>query len=89
MAKTKEELNTIKEEVETLNNKLKELTEDELKLVVGGDEIDNNLCPNNRSKVSDGCPASCPDYHFQKKCTMKSIYCSYFKSSVFLGGSTN
>ena len=36
--KTQEELNTIKEEVETLNKKLVELTEDELKQVVGGNE---------------------------------------------------
>ena len=36
MAKTQEELYAIKEEVEALNNKLKELTEDELKLVSGG-----------------------------------------------------
>ena len=34
--KTKEELNAIKEEVETLNKKLHELTEEELKQVVGG-----------------------------------------------------
>ena len=34
--KTKEELNALKEEVETLNNKLKELTDDELKQVTGG-----------------------------------------------------
>ena len=34
--KTKEELNALKEEVETLNKKLAELSEDELKLVVGG-----------------------------------------------------
>ena len=34
--KTKEELNTIEEEVETLNNKLKELTEDDLAQVTGG-----------------------------------------------------
>ena len=34
--KTKEELNTLKEEVETLNKKLAELSEDELKQVVGG-----------------------------------------------------
>lgn len=34
--KTKEELNSIKEEVETLNKKLSELTEEELKHVVGG-----------------------------------------------------
>ena len=34
--KTKEELNALKEEVETLNKKLAELTEDELKQVSGG-----------------------------------------------------
>ena len=34
--KTKEELNAIKEEVETLNKKLAELTEEELVQVSGG-----------------------------------------------------
>ena len=34
--KTKEELNALKEEVETLNKKLSELTEDELSQVAGG-----------------------------------------------------
>ena len=34
--KTKEELNAIKEEVETLNKKLQELSEDELQQVSGG-----------------------------------------------------
>ena len=34
--KTKEELNALKEEVETLNKKLSELTEDELTQVMGG-----------------------------------------------------
>ena len=34
--KSKEELNTIKEEVESLNEKLTELTEEELEQVVGG-----------------------------------------------------
>ena len=34
--KTPEELNALKEEVETLNKKLAELTEDELKQVAGG-----------------------------------------------------
>ena len=34
--KTKEELNTLKEEIETLNGKLAELTEEELEQVVGG-----------------------------------------------------
>ena len=34
--KTKEELNALKEEVETLNEKLAELTEEELAIVTGG-----------------------------------------------------
>ena len=36
MAKTQEELNVIKEEVEALNKKLIELTDEELEQVVGG-----------------------------------------------------
>ena len=36
MAKTQEESNTLKNEYETLNNKLKELTENELVQVTGG-----------------------------------------------------
>ena len=34
--KTKEELNVLKEEVETLNEKIRELTPEELKQVIGG-----------------------------------------------------
>ena len=40
--KTKEELNEIKEEVETLNKKLHELTEEELAQVCGGGSVDSN-----------------------------------------------
>ena len=40
MAKTKEELNALKNEYEALNNKLQELTEDELMLVTGGNWFD-------------------------------------------------
>lgn len=39
MTKTKKELNDLKTEYEALNNKLKELTEDELKEVTGGTDI--------------------------------------------------
>ena len=39
MAKTQEELNALKEEVEALNKKLHELTEEELKQVSGGVSI--------------------------------------------------
>ena len=38
--KTKEELNALKEEVETVKKKLSELTEDELRLVVGGTGVE-------------------------------------------------
>ena len=38
--KTQEELNTIKEDIETLNNKLNELTEEELEQVTGGEKLD-------------------------------------------------
>ena len=37
--KTKEELDTLRIEYETLNNKLKELNEDELKQITGGVDI--------------------------------------------------
>ena len=40
--KTKEELSSIKEEVEKLSKKLSELTEDELTQVVGG-AVDHNV----------------------------------------------
>ena len=39
MAKTKEELNLLKIEYETVTNKLKELTEEELNMVTGGEDI--------------------------------------------------
>ena len=42
--KTKEELNALKEEVETLNKKLTELTNEELEQVTGG-EIQTDECP--------------------------------------------
>ena len=38
MAKTKEELNALKEEMATLNEKLQELTDEELAQVAGGAE---------------------------------------------------
>ena len=37
--KTKEELNALKAEVEALNKKLAELTEEELEQVAGGNEV--------------------------------------------------
>ena len=45
MAKTQEELKVIKEEVETLNEKLHELTDEELEQVSGGQRIPVFLFP--------------------------------------------
>ena len=49
--RTKEELNALKEEVETLNKKLHELTDEELAQVSGGDYVcsdDSGHDPNER-----------------------------------------
>ena len=55
--KTKEELNALKEEVETVNKKLAELTEEELAQVTGGripaDKYDSESL--RRLKLSAGC----------------------------------
>ena len=49
--KTKEELNALKKEVEILNKKLAELTEDELSIVTGGVDFD---LPDSSVKVEVG-----------------------------------
>lgn len=43
--KTREELNELKEEVETLSGKLRELNEDKLKQVSGGDSMKQKILP--------------------------------------------
>ena len=45
MAKTQEELNAMKEEVETVSRKLHELTEEELEQVAGGIDYQKNYSP--------------------------------------------
>ena len=42
MAKTKEKLNALKEEVETVSRKLRELNEEELSAVTGGNAKESN-----------------------------------------------
>ena len=41
--KTKEELNALKEEVETLNKKLHELTEEEFAQIIGGSNTEEPI----------------------------------------------
>ena len=57
--KTKEELNALKEEVETLNKKLAELTEEELAQVSGG----LVPIPNWRGSIIGLTGGSCPEEH--------------------------
>ena len=66
--KSKEELNALKEEIETLNKKLAELNEDELEQVAGGilpkdyyeniilnsQEKDNNILQTYRKDIGSG-----------------------------------
>ena len=58
--KTKEELNALKEEVETLTRKLAELTEEELKAVAGGGFSPCSNCPHSRH--CDSTPEECWRY---------------------------
>ena len=73
--KTKEELNALKEEVETLSKKLAELTEEELNQVTGGvyygkpksfDKENSHVNPEDSCKY--GVCGSCEDYN-GGKCT--------------------
>ena len=76
MAKTQEELNIIKKEVETLNKKLAELTEEELALVVGGKGNDGDIdwsVKNNSIPVTDSDP--CP------RCHQMTIWLTHNKQS--------
>ena len=54
---TKEELNALKEEVEALNKKLAELTEEELKAVAGGGFSPCSNCSHSRHCDAD--PEEC------------------------------
>ena len=56
--KTKEELNALKEEVETLNRKLAELSEDELMQITGGC---GNGIDTDKGIISTQCPF-CAEY---------------------------
>ncbi|MDO5445896.1 MAG: hypothetical protein Q4F31_09800 [Eubacteriales bacterium] len=51
--KTPEELNTLKEEFETLNKKLSELTDEELSLVTGGLEPGKRLKPEPKKDINN------------------------------------
>ena len=66
MSKTQEELNQLKIEYETLNNKLKELSEDELNEVIGGNET-----PEQGSTKYTKCPIYISVHHARCYLTSK------------------
>ena len=76
--KTKEELNTLKEEVETLNKKLAELTEEEFAQVAGGDgrKRYDAKCKN-CGKLVGGCGCFSYDEAFEKAALRGKYGCSY------------
>ena len=54
--KTKEELTQLKTEYETLNNKLKELSDEELEMVTGGENLNLDPVPD-INDIGAGIPA--------------------------------
>ena len=70
--KTQVELNELKEEVETMNKKLQELTEEELMLVTGGGTLDFFLT----YVAVGGCGFSSEIRKTTNKCTQSNI-CSF------------
>ena len=69
--KTKEELNALKKEVEAMNKKLAELTEEELKQVSGGDrtfDVDILVC------IYHGNYFFCPYKADYTKCPHKGVH---------------
>ena len=63
--KTKEELNALKEEVETLNKKLHELTDEELAQVSGGDGV---YVPPDMRLPGNYCYDDCCGVHDKDSC---------------------
>ena len=69
--KTPEELNALKEEVETLNKKLHELTDEELAQVTGGAEAPCVVMP---AKPGPGCCTMAGGYAECKTCSSNPEY---------------
>ena len=75
--KTKEELNALKEEVETVSRKLHELTDEELAQVSGGEE--KTECEHGRTLPIDLCK--------RIGCThLSGHYCTFFQKEIYSGG---
>ena len=72
--KTKEELHSLKEELVALNNKLKELSREELKQVCGGN-LYTEFCPNCGIRLEVEPTKSMGIYlHYCPQCGYKELY---------------
>ena len=78
MAKTNEELSTLKQEYETLNNKLRELSEEELNVVTGGEADEFKI---KTRGASTGILTTTPEPSQPEKQYCQMIACQYTKES--------
>ena len=65
MSKTKEELNALKKEVEAVNEKLQELTPEELEQISGGTLSDSIYCYDCEGRAVDICKISNCHYGYK------------------------
>ena len=79
MTKTKEELEQLKSECETLNNKLRELTEEELNVVTGGEVANIKILTRGSTSVGLQTTTVEPSQPEKQYCQM--IACQYTKES--------
>ena len=78
MTKTKEELEQLKSECETLKNKLRELTEEELNVVTGGEANEFKI---KTRGASTGILTTTPEPSQPEKQYCQMIACQYTKES--------
>ena len=78
MTKTKEELKQLKNEYKALSSKLKELTEDELKEVIGGTHFGSPVGCDMPVLPDDSCPECerCGDCKWARKGEI-SLFCTH------------
>ena len=79
MAKTQEELNELKNEYETLNNKLRELSEEELNVVIGGETDEFKIKTRGSTAIGFQTLVDEPSQPEKQYCQM--IACQYTKES--------
>ena len=82
--KTKEELNALKEEVETVNRKLHELTEEELAQVSGGVGTEGvHVCDCGYLYVSpEHCSSKCPCYVPAGTAGYLNAFCDFYMKGI-------